>query len=93
MRIQDYLMSGKTLQNFDGAIRKSVDDRGEKGLYILTGSSSQIVNTPHTGTTRISTMVMYPMSLYESDESNGSVSLSALFDSPDGFDGCTFLVK
>ena len=71
-----------------GAIRKSVDDRGEKGLYILTGSSSQTVDTPHTGTMRISTMTMYPMSLYESEESNGTVSLSALFNNPEGFEGC-----
>ena len=31
---------------------------------------------------------MYPMSLYESEESNGSVSLSELFDHPEKFDGC-----
>lgn len=62
-----------------GAVRKSIDDRNESGLYILTGSSSQDVNTPHTGTTRISTMKMYPMSLYESGESSGEVSLSRLF--------------
>lgn len=40
-----------------GSIRKSVDDRSnENGLYILTGSSSNDVETPHTGTTRISTL-------------------------------------
>ena len=72
-----------------GAIRKSVDDRQEKGLYILTGSSSQIVNTPHTGTMRISTLKMYPMSLYESEESNGTVSLSELFNNPKSFNDCT----
>lgn len=71
-----------------GAIRKSVDDRQKTGLYILTGSSSQTVKTPHTGTLRISRMKMYPMSLYESEESNGTVSLQELFDNPDGFDGC-----
>ena len=71
-----------------GAIRKSVDDRQDTGLYILTGSSSQTVKTPHTGTLRISRMKMYPMSLYESEESNGTVSLQELFDNPDGFDGC-----
>lgn len=32
-----------------GAIRKSVDDSNESGLYILTGSSSQNMDTPHTG--------------------------------------------
>jgi len=63
-----------------GAVRKSVDDRNETGLYILTGSSSQNIETPHTGTTRISTLKMYPMSLYESNESSGEVSLINLFD-------------
>lgn len=63
-----------------GAIRKSVDDRNESGLYILTGSSSQTVNTPHTGTTRISTLKMYPMSLFESEESSGEISLIDLFN-------------
>ncbi len=71
-----------------GAIRKSVDDLQETGLYILTGSTSQTVDTPHTGTLRISTMKMYPMSLYESGESNGSVSLKELFDDSNRFDGC-----
>ncbi len=72
-----------------GAIRKDVDDSGKAGQYILTGSSSKTVMTPHTGTLRISRMKMYPMSLYESNESNGEVSLSRLFDNPDSFQGCT----
>lgn len=63
-----------------GAIRKSIDDRNESGLYLLTGSSSSNVVTPHTGTMRISTLKMYPMSLYESEESNGQVSLLELFN-------------
>lgn len=71
-----------------GTIRKSVDDLGENGLYILTGSSSQDVQTPHTGTLRISRLQMYPMSLYESEESNGTVSLMELFNNPNSFDGC-----
>ena len=71
-----------------GAIRKDVDDTGEKGCYILTGSSSKEVKTPHTGTLRISRLKMYPMSLYESGDSNGSISLIQLFDDPDSFDGC-----
>lgn len=71
-----------------GAIRKDVDDSGAVGQYILTGSTSQIVNTPHTGTLRISRMKMYPMSLYESGESNGTVSLKKLFDDPSSFSGC-----
>lgn len=50
------------------------------GAYILTGSSSQKVLTPHAGTLRISTLKMYPMSLYESGDSNGSVSIIDLFN-------------
>lgn len=71
-----------------GAIRKSIDDSGENGLYILTGSSSKDIPKAHTGTLRISQLQMYPMSLYESEESNGSVSLSDLFNHPESFDGC-----
>ena len=72
-----------------GAIRKSIDDEQKNGLYLLTGSSSQNVVTPHTGTLRISTLKMYPMSLYESEESNGTVSIKELFDHPDILDdGC-----
>ena len=66
-----------------GAIRKDVDDTGLKGQYILTGSSSQKVETAHTGTLRISTLRMFPMSLYESGESSGTVSLMDLFDGKD----------
>ncbi len=72
-----------------GAIRKSVDDSSENGLYILTGSSSKSVSKTHTGTLRISQLKMYPMSLYESRESNGSVSLIDLFYNPKKFQGCT----
>ena len=71
-----------------GAIRKNVDDTGEVGQYILTGSSSAAIDTPHTGTLRISKMKMYPMSLFESGESNGSVSLKQLFNEPNSFEGC-----
>jgi predicted AAA+ superfamily ATPase len=63
-----------------GAIRKSIDDEQLVGAYILTGSSSRFVETPHTGTGRISTLKMYPMSLYESGESGGEVSLTQLFE-------------
>ncbi len=71
-----------------GAIRKSIDDSGKKGQYILTGSSSATAETPHTGTLRISTLRMRPMSLHESGESNGEVSLAKLFDDPCSYDGC-----
>jgi hypothetical protein len=66
------------------AVRTLVDDRGESGQFILTGSnsvdSSQIL---HSGTGRISRLYMYPMSLYESQESSGSISILQLFDEPD----------
>ena len=71
-----------------GAVRKSVDDLQKPGQYVLTGSTSRSVDTPHTGTLRISRMQMYPMSLYESGESNGSISLKELFDDPHSFKGC-----
>ena len=71
-----------------GAIRNSMDEEQKKGMYLLTGSTSQKVEVPHTGTLRISTLKMYTMSLYESRESNGTVSLSSLFDDTDSFDGC-----
>jgi predicted AAA+ superfamily ATPase len=51
------------------------------GQFILTGSAVPKDNaTAHTGTGRISRLLMRPMSLYESKESNGEVSLKALFD-------------
>ena len=71
-----------------GTIRKDIDDSGENGQYILTGSSSKEIEVAHTGTLRISQLQMYPMSLYESEESNGSVSLKELFEHPEQFDGC-----
>lgn len=71
-----------------GAIRKNIDDTGEKGQFLLTGSSSKNLDLPHTGTLRISRLQMYTMSLFESEESNGSVSLMELFDHPDAFEGC-----
>lgn len=62
------------------AVRYDVDRSGEVGSYILTGSAVPSDNlTEHTGTGRISRMMMRTMSLFESLESNGSVSLSSLF--------------
>ena len=66
------------------AVRSAVDERGEEGLFILTGSTTVDSSTiMHSGTGRISRMVMYPMSLYESEESNGQISLHALFEDPE----------
>ncbi len=63
------------------AVRFEIDQRRAVGQFILTGSAVPIKNeTAHTGTGRISRLVMRPMSLYESRESNGKISLRALFD-------------
>lgn len=62
------------------AVRFAVDMRGEAGQFILTGSAVPRDNVvEHTGTGRISRMTMRPMSLFESRESNGNISLGALF--------------
>ena len=71
------------------AVRSYCDTYHGQGHFILTGSTSKKVETSHTGTGRISTMKMYPMSLYESLESNGSVSLRDLFDGKNNLEnGC-----
>ena len=65
------------------AVRVSVDRRQEKGLYLLTGSV--VVDEDrikHTGIGRISRLEMETMSLLESGESSGEVSLCGLFDNP-----------
>ena len=65
------------------AVRVSVDARGETGLYILTGSNSvDKSQINHSGTGRIARMRLETMSLFETGESNGTVSLSALFKNP-----------
>ncbi len=84
------LLKGATPRLIDGwqvapilwdAVRHMVDERRTKGQFILTGSTvvddDQIM---HTGTGRITRMSMYPMSLFESLESNGSISFRRLFD-------------
>lgn len=73
------------------AVRTMVDKRNKPGQFILTGSNSvnkaQIL---HSGTGRISRMQMLPMSLWESLESNGKISLQQLFDAPSmDIDGIT----
>ena len=70
------------------AVRFVVDQRGKTGQFILTGSAVPPEDsTAHTGTGRISRMRMRPMSLYESRESAGSVSLNTLFDKPNDIAG------
>lgn len=64
------------------SIRSEVDRRGEPSQFILTGSSilPEADETIHSGTGRFATIKMRPMSLYESGESTGAVSLKALFE-------------
>lgn len=55
-----------------GTIRKACADNPENvGEYYLTGSTSKRIHTPHTGTGRITEVTMYPMTLFETGESNG----------------------
>lgn len=54
------------------------------GAVLITGSSKPSEGkTMHTGTGRISRIMMRPMSLYESNESNGKVSLKAILKGED----------
>ncbi|MCD8194684.1 MAG: DUF4143 domain-containing protein [Coprobacillus sp.] len=64
------------------ATRRAVDFTRKKGLVILTGSINEKGEKIHSGAGRITEMKMYPMSLYESGESNGTISLKELFDNP-----------
>jgi len=71
------------------AIRFEVDHRGELGQFVLTGSAvpPDTKEITHSGTGRFTWLTMRPMSIYESGESSGEVSLSDLFDQPDMIDG------
>lgn len=68
------------------AVRHDVDKaRGVRGKYILTGSSTPAINKDqlgpvHSGAGRVGRIRMHPMSLWESGDSTGEVSLSALFE-------------
>ncbi len=66
------------------AIRFEVDHRDLEGQFILTGSAvpADMSEVTHTGTGRVAWLLMRPMSLYESGESNGDVSLEDLFNTP-----------
>jgi len=84
------LLEGKTPRLIDewqevpelwNAVRHSVDQRKKQGQFILTGSSTprdEVI--AHSGIGRISRIQMRPMTLYESKESSGTVSLKALFN-------------
>ena len=84
------LLEGKTPRLFDewqiapklwDAIRFEVDHRDDLGQFILTGSAvpPETEEIHHTGTGRFARVKMRPMSLFEAEDSNGSVSLAELF--------------
>lgn len=86
-----YLLSGATPRLFDewqtipelwDSIRYEVDMRRAKAQFLLTGSATPVNSEKvmHSGTGRYAWFRMRPMSLWESDESTGEVSLQALFD-------------
>ena len=75
------------------AARYEVDTRGEEGQFILTGSAVPVESREitHSGTGRFTWLTMRPMSLYESGESSGEVSLEELFKTPEQIVGTNSL--
>ena len=74
----------QTVPRLWDAIRFQVDHRQEDGQFILTGSAvpADEGKIRHSGTGRFSWLTMRTMSLWESGESNGGISLGDMFDSP-----------
>ena len=94
------LLSGETPRLIDewqlapklwDAVRFEVDHRGELGQFVLTGSAVPVdtKEITHSGTGRFTWLTMRPMSLFESGDSTGDVSLRELFGSPDSVDGAS----
>lgn len=81
----------QTVPKFWDAIRFEVDHREEDGQFMLTGSAvpANREEIHHTGTARYGWLTMRPMSLWESGESNGTVSLAKLFKSKERQIGST----
>lgn len=75
------------------AIRYEIDIRGEEGQFILTGSAVPIESDEikHSGTGRFTWLTMRPMSLFESEDSSGEVSLKKLFTTPEQIVGTSSL--
>jgi len=71
------------------SVRMEVDRRSAMGQFVLTGSAvpADTSNIFHTGTGRFAWLTMRTMSLWESGESNGSVSLKELFSAPEQING------
>lgn len=78
--------------NIWNSIRHSVDESGKKGQYILTGSSTPNEKNNsklHSGAGRFAFLDMKTMSLFESGDSNGKVSLTEIVNGNRNFDGIT----
>lgn len=77
----------QTVPKLWDAVRYTVDHRRKMGQFILTGSAVPDKEAEgereHSGTGRFAWLTMRPMSLFESGESNGSVSLAGLFTAPE----------
>ena len=74
----------QTVPKLWDAVRYTIDHRRKMGQFILTGSAvPNKEEREHSGTGRFAWLTMRPMSLFESGESNGSVSLNNLFTSPE----------
>ena len=77
----------QTVPKLWDAVRYTVDHRRKMGQFILTGSAVPNKETEdeieHSGTGRFAWLTMRPMSLFESGESSGKVSLEQLFTNPD----------
>lgn len=71
------------------AIRFEVDHRRELGQFVLTGSAvpPDTKEITHSGTGRFTWLTMRPMSIFESGDSSGEVSLKSLFEQPNEIDG------
>ncbi len=70
-------------------VRYEVDQRGKMGQFILTGSAvpPDTKEITHSGTGRFTWLTMRPMTLYESGDSTGQVSLKSLFEGNLNVDG------
>lgn len=70
-------------------VRFEVDYRNKEGQFLITGSAVLVSteNIVHSGTGRVALVVMRPMILYESKDSNGNVSLKELFTTPKQISG------
>ena len=79
--------------NLWDSVRFEVDHRGRTGQFVLTGSAVPANRDEifHTGTGRISWLRMRPMTIFESGESNGNISLRELFGSAAGLTGANSL--